>query len=977
MKTGKRVLSIILVTLMLLTAAPLAGFVGLEIAPKAKALAATGQCGDNVYWSFDEATGALTISGTGSTYDYSPYSNKNPFHESTDIITISISSGVTSIGQGLFPFCTELESISIPESVKSIGSQAFLGCSRLKSMTIPDSLTSIGAFAFEQCYGLEFFRVGSNNIKYSSDSFGCLYNKNKTELIRYPSGNKKTDYTVSGSVTNIYNSAFSGSHSLVSVAIPDSITVLADNTFNDCSALRSISLPNKLTNIGDSAFFECINLKNIEIPPSVTSIGDCAFKRCKSLESVTIPNGVSTIEAWTFAECSALATVEIPHGITKIAWDAFSQTALKSVVIPDSVEIIDSGAFSYCKELESVIIGYGVTTIGSGAFEGSAIINVTIGSNVTSIGYQAFHGCNSISNVYYCGTEEQWNQLSIEPLNESLTSATIHFSGAPEIPDDCFFPKNYNFNNDSYSFALKDAGVNISLKYFSRMFNPGPALLQYLMLHNGNEGMCFGFAYSTALLYNNLPGCSSFKNSDPIPLSHIRKLKLNSELYLGTTPSEELLRLESNKVGDTFTLLDLIIYSYIYQGTLESAITRLSNSNDLIGLYNTVKSYVDTNRVGVTISFTPKIIERIKHLAGHEVLAVGIRGNNIIVDEPNASNSPQELFIDGDSWHYGPSDQENCFNSNDYNISFKTDYNRVYNKLTDISILGSNGSSSNDWIDTDKFDPTDLLLLIEGNNFEIDRDDVFEVFPLNGENNERATRMLWVKDSSNIQINNVEKDSSISSAMGDTVISAKIGSEADINVIIEEGTANLQVNTQRGSETVLELSTVDKELNEYKVAITGIANGSQIQANKTETGITVSGLNNISIEYLENGNMLDTLSSNVTNGKEIHIMVDYDKILVSTDSESPHIHNYFSAVTTPATCTDTGIMTYTCSCGDTYTETIPALGHTDDDNDGHCDNCGEQMSGGDHCKFCGKIHNGGFFDKLTGFFHKIFAIFKR
>ena len=49
----------------------------------------------------------------------------------------------------------------------------------------------------------------------------------------------------------------------------------------------------------------------------------------------------------------------------------------------------------------------------------------------------------------------------------------------------------------------------------------------------------------------------------------------------------------------------------------------------------------------------------------------------------------------------------------------------------------------------------------------------------------------------------------------------------------------------------------------------------------------------------------------------------------------------------------------------------------DEDNDGHCDNCGEQMQGGDHCKYCGKIHNGGFFDKLTGFFHKIFAIFKR
>ena len=91
----------------------------------------------------------------------------------------------------------------------------------------------------------------------------------------------------------------------------------------------------------------------------------------------------------------------------------------------------------------------------------------------------------------------------------------------------------------------------------------------------------------------------------------------------------------------------------------------------------------------------------------------------------------------------------------------------------------------------------------------------------------------------------------------------------------------------------------------------------------------------------------------------------------------PHEHTYSSTVTKQATCTEDGVMTYCCDCGDAYNETIPALGHTDDNNDGHCDNCGEQMTGGDHCKFCGKIHNGGFFDKLTGFFHKIFAIFKR
>ena len=102
------------------------------------------------------------------------------------------------------------------------------------------------------------------------------------------------------------------------------------------------------------------------------------------------------------------------------------------------------------------------------------------------------------------------------------------------------------------------------------------------------------------------------------------------------------------------------------------------------------------------------------------------------------------------------------------------------------------------------------------------------------------------------------------------------------------------------------------------------------------------------------------------------------RVIEIAKQQDEHTHTYTSAVTTPATCTEPGVMTYTCVDGDdSYTEEIPALGHTDDNNDGHCDRCGEQMQGGDHCKFCGKIHNGGFFDKLTGFFHKIFAIFKR
>lgn len=46
-------------------------------------------------------------------------------------------------------------------------------------------------------------------------------------------------------------------------------------------------------------------------------------------------------------------------------------------------------------------------------------------------------------------------------------------------------------------------------------------------------------------------------------------------------------------------------------------------------------------------------------------------------------------------------------------------------------------------------------------------------------------------------------------------------------------------------------------------------------------------------------------------------------------TEKPHVHKYNSGVVTKEpTCTDTGVKTYTCVAGDdSYTETIPALGH--------------------------------------------------
>ena len=43
--------------------------------------------------------------------------------------------------------------------------------------------------------------------------------------------------------------------------------------------------------------------------------------------------------------------------------------------------------------------------------------------------------------------------------------------------------------------------------------------------------------------------------------------------------------------------------------------------------------------------------------------------------------------------------------------------------------------------------------------------------------------------------------------------------------------------------------------------------------------------------------------------------------------EEKHTHSYKETVTKQPTCTENGTKTYTCSCGDSYTESIPAIGH--------------------------------------------------
>lgn len=230
------------------TAVSLALSFGLCDKAEAAYIINSGSCGTGVTYTLD-IEGVLTISGNGAMKNYYYTSSLNaPWHSyGSQIKTVVISNGVTSIGEYAFYLCS-LTSISIPESVTSIGNYAFHR-SGLASISIPDGVEKVGSSAFQGCFNLSNVSIGRG-------------------------------------VTEIESSLFSGCSSLTSVTIPDGVTSIGWYAFYDCSSLTSVTIPDNVTSIGRYAFSGCSGLTSAMIPDSLTSIGDYAFSGCDSLSLI-------------------------------------------------------------------------------------------------------------------------------------------------------------------------------------------------------------------------------------------------------------------------------------------------------------------------------------------------------------------------------------------------------------------------------------------------------------------------------------------------------------------------------------------------------------------------------------------------------------------------------------------------------------------------------------------------------------------
>ena len=215
--------------------------------------------------------------------------------------------------------------------------------------------------------------------------------------------------------------------------------------FQACSSLTSITLPKGITTLRFRIFFLCENLTSITIPDSIATVEQEAFSCCTSLRDVYYTGAE---DQWNHVyiewdnerlknatlHCNSTGAGDVEDSSKcgeNLTWTLDNNGLL---TISGSGKMIDTVNpyptfpwYTMKQAITAVVVEKGVTSIGTTAFaQCEHLASVTISDSVTHIGQGAFIRCSNLRDVYYPGTVEQWKQITVGDLNDTLTDATIH-----------------------------------------------------------------------------------------------------------------------------------------------------------------------------------------------------------------------------------------------------------------------------------------------------------------------------------------------------------------------------------------------------------------------------------------------------------------------------------------------------------------------------------------------------------------------
>lgn len=459
----------------------------------------SGQCGEDLYWSY--ADNALTVTGSGAMWDHGyTWTGATPEPEYTTpwpykaIKSVTLPENLTTIGDYAFAGCENLAAIVFPDELRRIGEYAFASCASVETIGIPDNVQFMGDGIFQNCSNLNKVVIGKSVKRIPNSAFAYC---ESLKAITLPT-----------ELESIGGDAFVECRSLAAITLPVGITTIAQSTFHGCRSLKSITIPDNVTRINGYAFRYCDSLQSVTMGNNVTSIGDEAFRFCHSLSDITLSENLTEIGRFAFYDCRSLSSITIPQGVTTLAYYLFAYCGnLQSVTIPESVSDIQEGVFVNCENLTAVTLPAKVTTIAGSLFRGCInLSSVGMSSEVDSIAYEAFYNCRSLSSF---SIPERVTSIEMQTFYgcSSLTSVII--------PDGVTGIEYSAFNNCTklQEITIPDNVVTIDTYAFADCDSLRTLVLGKGVKELGNQA--FGWDYSLQSITSKAatpPVCTDLTN---------------------------------------------------------------------------------------------------------------------------------------------------------------------------------------------------------------------------------------------------------------------------------------------------------------------------------------------------------------------------------------------------------------------------------------------------------------------------------
>ena len=286
---------------------------------------------------------------------------------------------VTNISSYAFNRCSKLRKITVGDNVQKISEGAFSlsGLSKIHIGKQVQKIETTWLVPFEGTK-LEEITIDPENRFYTVKD-GVLFTADMSELVRYPSQDTRTEYTIPDSVTKISQYAFESVRNVKNMMIPSGVEEIGAAAFEAAAALYPVQDLRNVKRLGAMAFADVKNLRMILLGENLQIYMGKAYQNTNQIiirsgiESLYLPDGTKTSYE-VLDGCTGVKSVIFGKGMTLHRGDGAYCKELETIVLPEDLTEIPENFAKGCTSLKSIYIPETVTKIGENAFQDDTVV---------------------------------------------------------------------------------------------------------------------------------------------------------------------------------------------------------------------------------------------------------------------------------------------------------------------------------------------------------------------------------------------------------------------------------------------------------------------------------------------------------------------------------------------------------------------------------------------------------------------------